>query len=128
MSRRKRVSPALWAAPAAVIAVAAIGFNLLERGSDPARTTPPLNVSAYCENPRAFAGNSCSLEARVLERLAKNDKGAVYALAPEGGSPQAVVVPSAVAVPFNIEKGQLLVAYIRVSDEGFLVANRLSKK
>ena len=127
---RKRKSPprAGWILGLVTIGIlffAAI-YLLGSKDSNPARTTPPLDVASYLANANSLRGNIYKLEGTVAESLAWSpDSGRLIAVQTEDD-----IIPILVTPDFNsmnIQKEQRLEFILEVDEKGILRTRKVTK-
>lgn len=127
---RKRKSPprAGWILGLVTVGIlffAAI-YLLGSKDSNPARTTPPLDVASYLANANSLRGNIYKLEGTVAESLAWSpDSGRLIAVQTEDD-----IIPILVTPDFNsmnIQKEQRLEFILEVDEKGILRTRKVSK-
>ena len=131
MARRGKNSiKPLWIIVAGVLlACAFIGARLfLSATSQPFRTVPTLDVSAYLENSNSLRGNAYKLKGEVLDVLAWSPStGRLISVRADGSDD---VLPVLVTTEFshiNIQKGQKFIFLLEVDDKGILRTKELTK-
>ena len=127
---RKRKSPprAGWILGLVTVGIlffAAI-YLLGSKDSNPARTTPPLDVASYLANANSLRGNIYKLEGTVAESLAWSpDSGRLIAVQTEDD-----IIPILVTPDFNsmnIQKEQRLEFILEVDEKGILRTRKVTK-
>jgi hypothetical protein len=127
---RKRKSPprAGWILGLVTVGIlffAAI-YLLGSKDSNPARTTPPLDVASYLANANSLRGNIYKLEGTVAESLAWSpDSGRLIAVETEED-----IIPILVTPDFNsmnIQKEQRLEFILEVDEKGILRTRKVTK-
>jgi hypothetical protein len=127
---RKRKSPprAGWILGLVTVGIlffAAI-YLLGSKDSNPARTTPPLDVDSYLANANSLRGNIYKLEGTVAESLAWSpDSGRLIAVQTEED-----IIPILVTPDFNsmnIQKEQRLEFILEVDEKGILRTRKVTK-
>jgi hypothetical protein len=127
---RKRKSPprAGWILGLVTVGIlffAAI-YLLGSKDSNPARTTPPLDVASYLANANSLRGNIYKLEGTVAESLAWSpDSGRLIAVQTEED-----IIPILVTPDFNsmnIQKEQRLEFILEVDEKGILRTRKVTK-
>jgi len=127
---RKRKSPprAGWILGLVTVGIlffAAI-YLLGSKDSNPARTTPPLDVASYLTNANSLRGNIYKLEGTVAESLAWSpDSGRLIAVQTEDE-----IIPILVTPDFNsmnIQKEQRLEFILEVDEKGILRTRKVTK-
>jgi hypothetical protein len=118
----------LLAGAAVILIVFAAGGYLLNRSSDPFRTTEPLEINAYLENSNSLRGNVYRLKGEVLNILAVSaSDGKLISVGVDAtGDVVPVIVPASLN-RINIQKGQKFFFLIEVGDKGILQAKDLTK-
>ena len=126
---RKRKSPprAGWILGLVTVGIlffAAI-YLLGSKDSNPARTTPPLDVASYLANANSLRGNIYKLEGTVAESLAWSpDSGRLIAVQTEED-----IIPILVTPDFNsmnIQKEQRLEFILEVDEKGILRSRKVT--
>jgi hypothetical protein len=127
---RKRKSPPragwiLGLVTVGILLFAAI-YLLGSKDSNPARTTPPLDVASYLANANSLRGNIYKLEGTVAESLAWSpDSGRLIAVQTEDD-----IIPILVTPDFNsmnIQKEQRLEFILEVDEKGILRTRKVTK-
>ena len=127
---RKRKSPPragwiLGLVTVGILLFAAI-YLLGSKDSNPARTTPPLDVASYLANADSLRGNIYKLEGTVAESLAWSpDSGRLIAVQTEDD-----IIPILVTPDFNsmnIQKEQRLEFILEVDEKGILRTRKVTK-
>jgi len=127
---RKRKSPprAGWILVLVTVGIlffAAI-YLLGSKDTNPARTTPPLDVASYLANANSLRGNIYKLEGTVAESLAWSpDSGRLIAVQTEDD-----IIPILVTPDFNsmnIQKEQRLEFILEVDEKGILRTRKVTK-
>ena len=127
---RKRKSPprAGWILGLVTVGIlffAAI-YLLGSKDSNPARTTPPLDVASYLANANSLRGNIYKLQGTVAESLAWSpDSGRLIAVQTEED-----IIPILVTPDFNsmnIQKEQRLEFILEVDEKGILRTRKVTK-
>ena len=127
---RKRKSPprAGWILGLVTVGIlffAAI-YLLGSKDSNPARTTPPLDVASYLANANSLRGNIYKLQGTVAESLAWSpDSGRLIAVQTEDD-----IIPILVTPDFNsmnIQKEQRLEFILEVDEKGILRTRKVTK-
>ena len=127
---RKRKSPPragwiLGLVTVGILLFAAI-YLLGSKDSNPARTTPPLDVASYLANANSLRGNIYKLEGTVAESLAWSpDSGRLIAVQTEED-----IIPILVTPDFNsmnIQKEQRLEFILEVDEKGILRTRKVTK-
>ena len=127
---RKRKSPprAGW-----ILGLVTVGILLFatiyllgSKDSNPARTTPPLDVASYLANANSLRGNIYKLEGTVAESLAWSpDSGRLIAVQTEDDIIPILVTPDFNAM--NIQKEQQLEFILEVDEKGILRTRKVTK-
>ena len=101
-------------------------YLLGSKDSNPARTTPPLDVASYLANANSLRGNIYKLEGTVAESLAWSpDSGRLIAVQTEDD-----IIPILVTPDFNsmnIQKEQRLEFILEVDEKGILCTRKVTK-
>ena len=101
-------------------------YLLGSKDSNPARTTPPLDVASYLANANSLRGNIYKLEGTVAESLAWSpDSGRLIAVQTEDD-----IIPILVTPDFNsmnIQKEQRLEFILEVDEKGILRTRKVTK-
>jgi hypothetical protein len=127
---RKRKSPPragwiLGLITVGILLFAAI-YLLGSKDSNPARTTPPLDVASYLANANSLRGNIYKLQGTVAESLSWSpDSGRLIAVQTEGD-----IIPILVTPDFNsmnIQKEQRLEFILEVDEKGILRTRKVTK-
>jgi hypothetical protein len=127
---RKRKSPPragwiLGLVTVGILLFAAI-YLLGSKDTNPARTTPPLDVASYLANANSLRGNIYKLEGTVAESLAWSpDSGRLIAVQTEDD-----IIPILVTPDFNsmnIQKEQRLEFILEVDEKGILRTRKVTK-
>jgi hypothetical protein len=127
---RKRKSPprAGWILGLVTVGIlffAAI-YLLGSKDSNPARTTPPLDVASYLANANSLRGNIYKLRGKVAESLAWSpDSGRLIAVQTEDDIIPILVTPDFNAM--NIQKEQQLEFILEVDEKGILRTRKVTK-
>ena len=101
-------------------------YLLGSKDSNPARTTPPLDVASYLANANSLRGNIYKLQGTVAESLAWSpDSGRLIAVQTEDD-----IIPILVTPDFNgmnIQKEQQLEFILEVDEKGILRTRKVTK-
>jgi hypothetical protein len=127
---RKRKSPprAAWILVLVTVGILffAAVYLLGSKDTNPARTTPPLDVASYLANANSLRGNIYKLEGTVAESLAWSpDSGRLIAVQTEDD-----IIPILVTPDFNsmnIQKEQRLEFILEVDEKGILRTRKVTK-
>lgn len=127
---RKRKSPPRAAWILVLVTVGILFFAALyllgSKDTNPARTTPPLDVASYLANANSLRGNIYKLEGTVAESLAWSpDSGRLIAVQTEDD-----IIPILVTPDFNsmnIQKEQRLEFILEVDEKGILRTRKVTK-
>ncbi|NBR70538.1 MAG: hypothetical protein EBQ51_07745 [Verrucomicrobia bacterium] len=110
--------------------LAAIGAYVLQKGSNPYRTTEPLKPADYFENANSLRGNVYQVEGVILNALAQNpEKGRLFSISVTSESkkwPMPILIPAKLR-QINLQKNQSYRAKCKVDDTGILVAEEIQK-
>ncbi len=129
MARKKKTSrrPTWMFVLIGLAVVAFIGsrfFNSQE--TDPYRTIPLLDASAYLENSNSLRGNIYKLKGTVAESLAWSpDSGRLIAINVDEEQLPLLVTPEFGSM--NIQKEQKLIFVVEVDEKGILRTKKVSK-
>ena len=96
--------------------------------SDPYRTTPPLDVTAYRTSANSLKGNSYKLEGEVMNLLAWSPSGRLIAIGLDNGTGMVPVLLTNEFNATNIQKGQKLKLLVLVEEKGILRSTKLDKQ
>lgn len=90
-----------------------------------------FSASAFLENPKTHAGNKYRVEGMIDNTLTSGGTGDAIArmvsLSVDGGYFIPVLVP-AKSVPFALQRGQGIVAFCTINNDGLPVAETVEKK
>ncbi len=103
------------------------GLYLLgSKDSNPARTTPPLDIESYLSNANSLRGNVYKLKGTVSESLAWSpESGRLIAVETEEKMIPVLVTPEFNAM--NIQKEQVLIFILEVDEKGILRTRQVTK-
>lgn len=111
----------------ALVAVFFLVTLLVNRQSEPFRTTAALEVRSYLENANSLRGNVYRLDGEVLNSLAMSPaSGRLISIRPEENSVLPVVIPPQFN-HINIQRGQRFVFMVEVDERGLLQVREMTK-
>jgi hypothetical protein len=129
MARRRKSPPRLsWFFGIAILGILfSAGLYLLgSKDSNPARTTPTLDVESYLSNANSLRGNVYKLKGTVSESLAWSpESGRLIAVETEENVIPVLVTPEFNAM--NIQKEQVLMFILEVDEKGILRTRQVTK-
>jgi len=129
MARRRKSPPRFsWFFGIALLGILfSAGLYLLgSKDSNPARTTPPLDIESYLSNANSLRGNVYKLKGTVSESLAWSpESGRLIAVETEENVIPVLVTPEFNAM--NIQKEQILMFILEVDEKGILRTRQVTK-
>ena len=129
MARRRKSPPRFsWFFGIAILGILfSAGLYLLgSKDSNPARTTPPLDIESYLSNANSLRGNVYKLKGTVSESLAWSpESGRLIAVETEENVIPVLVTPEFNAM--NIQKEQILMFILEVDEKGILRTRQVTK-
>jgi len=129
MARRRKSPPrSSWLFGLAILGILlSVGLYLLgTKDSNPARTTPPLDIESYLSNANSLRGNIYKLKGTVSESLAWSpESGRLIAVETEEKMVPVLVTPEFNAM--NIQKEQVLMFILEVDEKGILRTRQVTK-
>jgi hypothetical protein len=129
MARRRKSPPRFsWFFGIAILGILfSVGLYLLgSKDSNPARTTPPLDIESYLSNANSLRGNVYKLKGTVSESLAWSpESGRLIAVETEENVIPVLVTPEFNAM--NIQKEQILMFILEVDEKGILRTKQVTK-
>lgn len=129
MARRRKSPPRFsWFFGIALLGILfSAGLYLLgSKDSNPARTTPPLDIESYLSNANSLRGNVYKLKGTVSESLAWSpESGRLIAVETEENVIPVLVTPEFNAM--NIQKEQILMFILEVDEKGILRTKQVTK-
>jgi hypothetical protein len=129
MARRRKSPPRFsWFFGIAILGILfSAGLYLLgSKDSNPARTTPPLDIESYLSNANSLRGNVYKLKGTVSESLAWSpESGRLIAVETEENVIPVLVTPEFNAM--NIQKEQILMFILEVDEKGILRTKQVTK-
>ena len=129
MARRRKSPPRFsWFFGIAILGILfSVGLYLFgSKDSNPARTTPPLDIESYLSNANSLRGNVYKLKGTVSESLAWSpESGRLIAVETEENVIPVLVTPEFNAM--NIQKEQILMFILEVDEKGILRTRQVTK-
>lgn len=129
MARRRKSPPRFsWFFGIAILGILfSAGLYLLgSKDSNPARTTPLLDIESYLSNANSLRGNVYKLKGTVSESLAWSpESGRLIAVETEENVIPVLVTPEFNAM--NIQKEQVLMFILEVDEKGILRTRQVTK-
>jgi hypothetical protein len=126
--RRKSPSRFSWFFGIAILGILfSAGLYLLgSKDSNPARTTPLLDIESYLSNANSLRGNVYKLKGTVSESLAWSpESGRLIAVETDENVIPVLVTPEFNAM--NIQKEQVLMFILEVDEKGILRTRQVTK-
>lgn len=129
MARRRKSPPrSRWFFGLAILGIlfSAVLYLLSSKDSNPARTTPPLDIESYLSNANSLRGNVYKLKGTVSESLAWSpESGRLIAVETDENVIPVLVTPEFNAM--NIQKEQVLMFILEVDEKGILRTRQVTK-
>ena len=132
MARRasSKIRPVWIACVVGAFMLAVVSTLLIQnRGGDPFRTVPELDVTEYLANANSLRGNSYKVKGVIAQSLLYSpEKGRLFSVEVGAGGDNVlpVLVPPDLSY-LNLQKGQHYTFLLEVGDAGLLFARKMQK-
>jgi hypothetical protein len=131
MARRAQTKIGVWPMVILLVVLAAFiagGLHFFSGTSNPYRTIPALEVSAYLENANSLRGNVYRLEATIHNSLAWSpSKGRLISVETmKTKETLAIFIPASLN-HINLQKGQHFLFKIEIAKDGLIQAQEMTK-